>query len=42
MEFEIDDGSDEVLECSTEEYKRQLIEWWNSGENYYPQHQIYT
>lgn len=40
--YEIDDGINETVEVNPEEYKKQLVAWWNSGENYYPQHQIYT
>lgn len=41
-EFDIDDGNHETIEVSIEEYKRQLIEQWNSGENYALQHKDYT
>jgi hypothetical protein len=41
-ELDIDGGINETIEVSIEEYKKQLIAWWNSGENYALQHQGYT
>lgn len=40
MEFEIDDGRDEIVEVTPEEYCRQLIEFWNG--DYTIRHRIYN
>jgi len=40
MKYEIDDGNDEEIKCTQEEFKKQLIAW--SVENYFPQHRGYT